>query len=400
MSELDNELRGLRDELNTAIPLPDVDHITSRAHARRRLQIAAAAVVMAVALAVPVLRWLPSTQAAGPHTPPDTSYLMDFADAGHGYALARKCVPGREGCAFTLYRTGDGGRTWARRTLPPAKNPKTGYFSATMYVLGPDTVVFDRPAGDETDRIHSTDGGRSWQVVEHWWASDGQAGGAPLEEGALLTTQCSAQPIVGSSCLAVGTIRPDTGQFVPTPEQPPLVPQRLGSATTESGRYWVVGRNTTTGTMSIAVTLDAGATWWTSELRSGGKTPGTFAVAERDGVMYLTASDASRLLSVWRSVDDGRRWDSTYQWDSMTRSQSRYALSALVGDPIAAGDGTLLVSDGTDTYVSRDMGTIFNRTGTKAVGAVRWTRAGYLRQNADEFALSADGLHWRTFTVR
>lgn len=140
---------------------------------------------------------------------------------------------------------------------------------------------------------------------------------------------------------------------------------------------------------------DDGRTWQTGELDLGSTVPASdgWDVVERNGVMYATASTYGGLLGVWVSTDDGRSWTRTW-----TRDGTRW-LPDLVGSPIAAGDGSLVLSDGTTTYVSTDQGRSFEPAGT-AGGSVEWTRAGYLRENGDTFALSSDGLRWREFTVR
>lgn len=377
MSELDTELRGLRDELNAAIPLPDFEHVTGRVRARRRLQLGAIAAVVVVAVAVPLLR---ATQSAPPATTnaADTTYVLDFADPDHGYALARTCTPGVSGCAFTLYRTADGGRTWAPRHLPPALDPKTGYFAATMYVLGPDAVAIDQPARDHLDRMTSSDGGRTWQRSRQ---PGGGSESAPLPRGALMTSRCGVPVVRTNRCLEIGTIEPATGRFVRTPTQPPLVPMQFGPAATPSGAYWVVGQNATTDRYEIAVTADGGGTWSVSDLSASWSAgPPDWSVVENDGVMYVLADSR-----VWTSTDDGRTW---------TFASAR---SGVAGSPIAARDGSLLVSDGASTWKSTDRGRTFVESDEKPFGVI-WTRGGYL--SLAPFALSGDGLHWREFSVR
>jgi hypothetical protein len=389
MSELDTELRGLRDELNRAIPLPDVDQLTDRAHARRQLQVAVVVVVIAVALAVPLLRWLPSsTPPAAPPASPKTTYVLDFADADHGYALARACQPGVAGCAFILYRTEDGGRTWTPRKLPTPPDPKTGYFSSALYVLGPDEVALDRGGGrDGWDRVHSTDGGRTWHDLTRWWNPENAT--APLAPDAQLSGRCGVAPVVNTECQSIGAVQPDTGKFVAIPTEPPVDVEQFGSVAGTKGKWWTVGRSRTTGKMALAVTTDAGRTWSNTPITDDGSL-GRWAVVARNGLMYAVASDSSTLLSVWRSTDDGKSWETT--------NDGSGGQPGLVGTPIAAADGTLIGSDGVTRYVSRDGGRTFRRDGT-ATGDVTWTRAGYLRTHGDEFALSADGLHWREFSV-
>lgn len=394
MSDLDTELRGLRDELTTAIPLPDVDVLAGRARARRQLQLAVVVVVVAVALAVPLLRWLPSsTPPATPPTPPGgghTSYLIDFADADHGYALERACNPVVAGCAFTFYGTDNGGRTWTPRELPPPVSATTGYFVATMYVLSPEEIALDQLGGQQgLTRIYSSDGGHSWHEVTRWWNPDGAT--APLAPDAQLTGRCSRGSYAGSECAGIGTVKPGTGTFVSTPTQPPLGVEVFGTVAGEHDKWWAVGRSTTTGKKSLAVTTDGGRTWSANQLVSGGSGVERWSLVARNGVMYAVASDSFQLLRIWRSTDDGTSWEPTYDGSG--------DVPALVGTSIAAGDGTLIASDGKVTYVSRDGGRTFRRGG-EATGEVSWTRAGYLRADGNRFALSTDGLHWREFTVK
>jgi hypothetical protein len=389
MSDLDTELRGLREELNAAIPLPDFERVIGRARIRRGLQLAAiAAVVAVVAVAVPLVRAARSVPPATTPDAKDTSYILDFADLDHGYALARKCPRSTSGCAFTLYRTTDGGQTWALRYLPPALDPETGYGSATMYVLGPDAVLVDRPMRDGVDRTYSTDGGRSW----HWVQTLDTGATAPLPHGALLTTRCGPQPYTETAgCPDVGTIQPRTGRFVATPTQPPLVAEQIGPSPTQSGGYWVVGRSRTTDEYGIAVSADSGRTWSVDELGLWGPDgPLTWSVVENTGVMYLLASSSVGALRVWSSTDGGKSWTFVYSEDSGPQ---------VVGSPVAAGDGSLLVSDGMSTWKSGDGGRTFVKTEDQPFG-VKWTRAGYLWLKVDRFELSGDGMHWWEFRVR
>jgi photosystem II stability/assembly factor-like uncharacterized protein len=389
MSDLDAELRGLRDQLNRAIPLPDVEHVTGRARARRRMQLGAIATVVLVALAVPVLRALPAT--VPPASPPAlsrSSYTMDFADAKHGYAFGRSCSPD---CTFALYGTADGGRTWRQSTLPPPAHQRSGYFGSTMYVLDGDNVVIDRPDDKlGRERIRSADGGRTWQVVDYWLA----AGNAPLVPTGTASGLCVVGPVESGDCDSIGSVDPGSGKTVAAPAQPPLDFKQVGTTATESGKWWVSGRDENTR-WAISVSADKGLTWSTSELRLD-STPNMdgWAVVERNGVMYATASTSRALLGVWRSTDDGRSWTRTW-----TPAPGR-ELPGVLGMPIAAGDGSLRLPTGTTTYVSTDQGQTFERSGDEVYGVVTWTRAGYLLSSVDEFALSSDGLRWRKFTVR
>jgi hypothetical protein len=408
MSELDTALQGLRDELNAAIPLPDVEHVTGRARTRRRLQLGAIAAVVVVAAAVPVLRALPSgSPVAAPPDQPRTGYVVDFADPDHGFAIGRRCEKNRDGCSFSFHRTTDGGRDWQTMTLPAPQNAETGYFSTNMYVVGPDEVVINRLFGSSSeylDRIHTMDGGRSWQEVEVSW---GNSTTTPLGPRSLLSGTCLQIPAPAETCPSgLGTIQSGTAMNIEIPTQPPTGPlSQNGPVATKDGKWWAVGRNDTAGRWTMSVSTDGGRSWSTSDLLNLNDPPGTggWAVVERNGVMYATASSASRLLGVWRSTDDGKSWTRTWTHDG------GQWIPGLIGTPIAAGDGSLILSNGLTTYVSTDQGRTFEQTGEKAAGTVRWTRAGYLRSDGNvyatssdgnNFALSTDGLHWRTFTVR
>ena len=411
MSDLDASLQRLRDELTAAIPLPDVEHVTGRARTRRRLQLGAIAAVIAVALAVPVLRALPSGSPAGtPPSPPKTTYAVDFADPDHGYALSRRCDQIAEGCSFDFYRTVDGGRDWQKMSLPEPSNAKTGYFNADLYALGPDEAAIDVDTSKGmVGRIHTVNGGRTWQAVEHPWTSNTTTRLGPRS---MLGGTCGTYVMATGTyllpdglCSGLSTVRPDSGKAVGIPT---LVPrqgfvQQSGWFATEDGKWWVCVLDDATDQWTISVSADGAGTWSTSDLGvdNSPRVDG-WAVVERNGVMYATASTYNGLLGVWRSIDDGHSWTRTWR-----RGGDQW-LPGLIGTPIAAGDGSLALSDGLTTFVSTDQGRTFKRTGDKVAGTVRWTRAGYLRSDGmlystsssgTRFALSTDGLHWREFTV-
>jgi photosystem II stability/assembly factor-like uncharacterized protein len=122
MSELDTKLAALRDDLHEQISPPDLGQVTGMARqrtTRRRMQIGAVAAVVAVSVAVPVLRALPGGQApAGPPLPASMTVQLDFADPDHGFALGSDCPKPEAPCTLTLFATADGGQSWERRPLP------------------------------------------------------------------------------------------------------------------------------------------------------------------------------------------------------------------------------------------------------------------------------------------
>ena len=397
MSELDEELRGLREELSSAIPVPDVDHLTARARVRRKLQVGAIAAVVAVVAAVPVARALPVWLRSADPVTAGTGYAVDFADADHGYALTRSCAQGSVGCTFTLFRTADGGETWQPRRLPPA--PDDGFWDV-MYVLGPDAVTLANPLGVEQTRIFSVDGGRSWGVTRDM----SPVGTAPLPSGGVLTAGCGTQPYGGEGCALVGTLEPASGRFVAAPAQPQLAVLQVGTAPTEGGKWWVAGAVDGNAHAFLAVSADGGRTWSSSEMGEFAGAGG-WAVVEHGNVMYATASRSGRVFGVWRSTTGGRSW--TRVWtapavfvaeNSAETEEAAPAGPGLLGDPVVADDGSLVLSDTTTTHVSHDRGRTFRPVHPASVPA-RWTRAGYLRIQGQTYGLSSDGAHWREFTV-
>lgn len=385
MSEVEEALRGLRNELHAALPAPDIGQVTDRARARGRMQAAVIAVV-AVAVAVPVLRSLPDATPPAAPPAPRAALEIDFADERHGYALTSSCERREAGCTFTLLATDDGGRTWEPRRLPAPERPGSGYFSASMYVQGPTHVVIDEPNIPRGRRILSTDGGRVWVPMLDPIDTETPV---PSLTGRL-TGVCGERTEPFGACAELGMIGED-GQTRPVPGVPRLAQTQYGAAPTPSGRYWFVGRHPDTGAWTIGVSSDR--EWAMTELDPGGLvTADGWAVIEGNGFLFATATGADTLLGVWRSADGGRSWVRTWTPETLVRG--------LVGTPVITSDGTLILSDGKVTYESTDQGHTFTRTGDPANGRVTWTRGGYLRVNGGQYALSTDGRNWRAFVVR
>lgn len=389
MSEVEKALRDLRDELHATLPVPDVDLVADRVRVRRRLQAAVIAAVVVVAVAVPVLRALPDVALPAAPPPPRPALDIDFADARHGYALTGSCTRREPGCTFTLYSTEDGGRTWTPHRLPPPAVATSGYFSANMYVAGPDHVVLDQPDNRRLHRIQSTDGGRTWRQVRDPFRDD-KLSEPPLP--GFLTGLCWARPAPDQPCPTLGTIQAD-GRTVVLSGVPQLEHNQVGTLPTSGGRYWLVGRGPETGPWTVAVSADQGRSWSTTEVDLAGAIPavGGWAVVERNGVMYATATGAGGLVGVWRSTDDGQSWVRTWAREGKS--------NRVAGWPIATEDGSLIITDGRTTHESVDLGHTFTPSDEPVTGQVRWTRAGYLRVNGGQYALSTDGRHWRSFVV-
>jgi hypothetical protein len=141
-----------------------------RARRRRRAVATTMVVLMAVIIAAGLgVRQLAARRAVIPATrptestePAGTSWVGilggasvapvagDFADASHGYLLVARCdQTGSHFCQAGLEITADGGSSWTARELPAQPvhldaSQRPGY-SAQIYALGPQTVVYDQP---------------------------------------------------------------------------------------------------------------------------------------------------------------------------------------------------------------------------------------------------------------
>jgi len=402
MSDLDTMLTGLRDELRSTITPPDLAHVAGRARqrtVRRRMQVGAVAAVVAVSVAVPVLRSLPEAAQppAQPPVPSTMTFQLDFADADHAYALGSDCEEPEGTCTLELFATADGGRNWEKRTLPDGDEK---YALGDLTVLDADRLVIYRvSAGDEEwRRIASDDSGRTWRDV-----GMGEMGApAPLSEDAWIQQVCVGEAEDGGCRLGVGTMSPDGEKVVPAPAQPPLVEPLAGSSATEGGRFWAAGIDRATGRWAISVSSDLGSTWTTTPVDVPGEPAMTdaWAVVENDGVLYTTlqgsiAKGPFGLLAVFRSTDGGRTWTNTW------RATPDTVLQAMLGIPVATDDGRLLVySAATGTYESSDGGRTFAKARQQLPGEVMWTRGGYVAKRANHgYAISTDGVDWRTFEI-
>ncbi|GAB1512457.1 sialidase family protein [Actinophytocola sp. KF-1] len=401
MSELDAKLAALRDDLRESITPPELAHVTARARqrtTRRRMQIGAVAAVVAVSVAVPLLRSLPGDQRpAKPPLPASMTFQLDFADRDHGYALGSDCPEPEGSCALALFATADGGRTWQRRELPDGDER---YSLGDVTVLGPERVMLNRVTEQEQwARVVSDDGGRTWHAA----SAGSPAAPAPIPDGAWLQPVCVGDDQDAAGCrMGVGTVSRDPERVAPAPAQPPLIEPVIGRSATEGGRLWAAGVARSSGRWAISVSSDGGRSWQTTQLSLPGE-PGMidpWAVVENDGVMYATlqgsiAKGPFGLLAVYRSTDGGVTWTNTW------RATLATVLQAMLGSPVATDDGRLLVySAATGTYESAD-GSTFMKSLLRVPGEVQWTRGGYVaKRGPHAYAVSTDGLTWRNFEIR
>ena len=401
MSELDTKLAALRDDLHERISPPDLEQVTGMARqrtTRRRLQIGAVAAVVAVSVAVPLMRALPDHQApARPSLPASMTIQLDFADPGHGYALGSDCRGPDGPCTLTLFATEDGGRSGARRPLPDGDKR---YAAGDVTVHDAKRLSVDRVRLDKQwQPISSDDGGHTWHAI----TVGPQVAPAPMPRDAWVNSVCVGEDETASAgCrMGVGTVSSDPGRTAPAPAQPPLIEPVAGRSATAGGHFWAAGVERTTGHWAISVSGDGGVTWSTTPVTIPGEPAmiDAWAVVEGGGVLYATlqgsiAKGPYGLLSVFRSDDGGVTWTNTW------RATPKTVLQAMLGSPVATGDGRLLVyTTTTGTHESRD-GRSFTQARQPVPGEVQWTRGGYVAQRGPHaYAVSRDGTTWRDFAV-
>jgi photosystem II stability/assembly factor-like uncharacterized protein len=413
--DLDTALRGLRDELHTDIPVPDLARIAGRARQRRtvrRMQIGAVAAVVLVSVAVPMLRSMP-TDGVPPAQPPairSVPYTVDFADAEHGYALSRECTPDSRAtapdgqyltrCSFALLATDDGGRNWRPRELPGDTEPS---YDGFLQVHGPERILFGRVVYHDVERSMSDDAGRTWRrIVPDDVDTTGEP--SPFPPGSQLATTCLDAMTDKGCTTGLGALSPDADRVNPALTQPPLSNPHGSKVATAGDRYWTVGRDPATRRFCVSVTSDAGASWSTTMLDIPGApvNENAWAVVENDGVMYLTVEGTLArggtpgLLAVFRSTDGGVSWTRTWH------AEQNDPIWGTQGSTVAAADGRLIVNSLVDgTFESTDGGQTFTVAKRQLPPwRIEWTRGGYLARGPNNrFQLSQDGLDWRPFQL-
>jgi hypothetical protein len=390
--------------------------------ARRKTLAGAAVAVLLVALIVPLLRESapkPTARLAlPPPTPPQrTSRLhwVDFADREHGYALRFDCAvtdTSTSSCIAEVLATDDG-EHWTPRAVP---RPERRGVQLTGFprILGQRELVVDWQADPNSalvDRMHSTDSGRHWarvdvpaSVTETTPAIP--AGGSPMLTCARATTSGACETP------ALGVVLPGSGRTALLATQPPLTEIMFGPSRMLRGdRWWVVGREPGTGKWSLAISADAGRTWWTTPVDAGSvEHDVSWALGGLGHTLYAAMtglnSTGQGLSALYRSDDGGRTWTKTWQHGGQP------PMLGLFSTPIIESDGTVLlhsidppsdVSGPTmTTYLSDDRGATFTKTAPRQVGYVLWTRAGYLSTpvlEGEPYKLSTDGTTWEQVNI-
>jgi hypothetical protein len=420
--DLDDELARLRDELRSSLPVPSFRHVRERAKqrvVRRRMQVGAAAAVLAVSVAIPLLRAGVQPDPVRPATPPAPTpeeptmpsgpHLVDiaFADAAHGYAIRATCATGSP-CSEELLATDDG-EHWRNSPLRRPKEAAT-WGVGTLRTLGPEEIVLDWPMSGDGEsarvvRLHSIDGGRSWRTVPVPSVVTDTVAAIPA--GASLVSACAKVVGGGEKCGERGfaVLLPGSAASARLANQPPLTAMAAGDVQTADGWWWVVGRDPTTNNWGLAVSHDDGRSWTTTVLdwretvdQSG------WSVVSANGTFYASAigpapNASNSLVSVLRSTDSGRTWQRTWK-PGADKGPGR-----VYQDPVAGTDGTLTVNEITNdkvTYSSDDGGRTFSEVPRSHPDFAFWSRIGYISATVSSrgtVEISADGVHWRTMKI-
>lgn len=382
-----------------------------------RARLGAAAAILVVAVAVPLLRTelrpVPDGQAPAPvenveqlpvvaQRPEPFVTDIDFADRQHGFALRTYCYDVRTPCLIELLVTADG-EHWRSRSLPQRKAEGNRTAIDRLWVLGPnEVVVAESFATARPGRWYSADAGQTWQPVPG--TVEGSVEAVPV--GGALDVVC--QEPSGSALFCTRTTlvvtMPGSGRLAALGTQPGLnLKTPHGVPFAADGSHWVAGQDTGSGRWAVAVSRDSGRSWAVSELPEQPSRPvdrmeisvgpaGVYAAAigELPGI-------TNGLLAIFHSSDGGRGWRQTWQGFADREPNSS------TGAAVATGDRRLIVNtESGPPYVSADDGETFAPSPADlAVKQVRWTRVGYLATvNAQSVAyLSEDGRRWRKLTV-
>lgn len=350
----------------------------------------------------------------------------DFADASHGYLLVARCdQTGGNFCRAGLEATADGGGSWTARDLPAQPfqldtSQRPGY-SAQLYALGPQTVVYDQPSTISTPyrRFISADAGQHWREVAI----------TPGPVTAVVPPGCrpGVFELVGSghSGPTVGCLTPDgTVRPLAAPPATAMLASRLSRAT--DGSLWVDTRSVRQTSAGFGpdlwVSHDAGGTWQPAAMPFAAATDedasnGELLTADGQTAYYLAFDLTGPRLAIrlYRSHDAGASWSLI---DTRGVAPSIYGEAPVYGagypgvadgmstSAAALPDGSLVLAwfgralrvtaNGPVTPVLEVPGISVFNVGSAAIGVYA---RGAMPRRASAFSLTHDGTSWTALTL-
>lgn len=266
---------------------------------------------------------------------------VTFLDEDHGWATTADCVAGRG----TLYRTLDGGRSWAGRSIgAPSCNAGAGIFPTFGDPLLGYLVHVEPSSGGPAEIARSDDGGRSWSrsrplpfsgpaeftsASEGWLVGDPFAGPPTLRRSLdggrtwrrvrLPTSRRVASiglpTFMGSSGVVPATIQrahrwgvefltTDDGgswQRAATVRFAGRAPNRLGVTGIAGPKTWWVAN----GNGTAVRTANAGVSWHRTSAPNGDP---MVSLSPVDALRAWTLTQHGQRHRLWVTSDGGRSW--------------------------------------------------------------------------------------------
>ncbi|WP_461034995.1 WD40/YVTN/BNR-like repeat-containing protein [Streptomyces mayteni] len=346
----------------------------------------------------PSLDPTPEPSAEAPDVPsgtelPGQAFSLRFVDEANAFALVTECAaepagaPDAEGAERCAYRVAvlEDGAGWVVRDTPiPAGDSRDVPHS--LEAAGPGVARISAILDDGVERHWvTTDGARNWRP-----ATSTNAAGTVEEipEEAILTADEDGLEV----------LMPESAEYRRLAGQPAL--NNLGwPGILPDGAFWTSGVDPATGRRAMVVSHDRGRSWDRLPLpTTAGVTSQTLAAGP--DALYAFESGTARagegtgVLAVHRSTDDGATWDPVWTYHPGTTPRT------VLGTPIAAADGSLLMYASDAIYRSENDGQdwTISRPGSPPERP-EVTPAGYLLTdltNPGHYRLSADGFTWRT----
>lgn len=305
-----------------------------------------------------------------------------------------------------LYRTGDGGWTWASVTPPGATVPGMGGSgSSPAFFRGPDYAwLAERREGEVA--VHRTaDGGRTWQTASVAGEGDGELYFLDAKQGWLLVHlgyAMSHEVVALYQTGDGGATWSKLTEVDPQKEQPGAIPfggDKSGVTFLDAETGWITGFIPATGQVYLYVTHDGGRTWAPQPLA----VPADLADASLSSlpVRFFGQDVAVLPILTGPSILFFVTHDHGKTWTPGTPVQARgKGENGLVWDFADVANG--LVFDGSHLWATRDGGRTWTDSGVVPAlqGATRldftgvgcWAVIG--REPPTRLLLSTDGETW------